>query len=229
MYLSIVLKLLIGMIGILFFLRLSGKTQMGQVTPLDTVNSFILGAFLGGVIYSPDLSVWIMLFAIFIWGILNWIIRMLSKNGFFNQLINGKSDYLIKDGILNMKALKKNNLKMEQFKTILRENDIFSFLDVDSVRFETNGQLSIFKKEDEPESFLLISNGDILHDTLKDAERSESWLKSEMNKIGFSDIEKIFCLEWTPSRGFYIVDMDGKIQDKTKKSKTKELDNDKTV
>ena len=50
MYLSIAVKLLAGMLGVIFFLRVSGKTQMAQLTPLDSVNAFVLGALVGGVI-----------------------------------------------------------------------------------------------------------------------------------------------------------------------------------
>ena len=63
MILSIIIKIIIGMSGVIFFLRISGKTQMAQLTPLDSVNAFVLGALIGGVIYNPDLSVWYMIFA----------------------------------------------------------------------------------------------------------------------------------------------------------------------
>ena len=36
-YLAIAVKLITGMIGILVFLRIAGKAQMAQLTPLDTV------------------------------------------------------------------------------------------------------------------------------------------------------------------------------------------------
>ena len=45
---SIVVKILVGMLGVLIFLRISGKTQMAQLTPLDSVNAFVLGALVGG-------------------------------------------------------------------------------------------------------------------------------------------------------------------------------------
>ena len=52
-YLGIALKLVTGMIGILVFLRLAGKAQMAQITPLDTVSAFVIGALVGGVLYNP--------------------------------------------------------------------------------------------------------------------------------------------------------------------------------
>lgn len=43
-YIGITLKLVTGMIGILAFLRITGKAQMAQLTPLDTVSAFVIGA-----------------------------------------------------------------------------------------------------------------------------------------------------------------------------------------
>ena len=44
-YIDIALKLITGMIGILVFLRITGKAQLAQITPLDTVSAFVIGAF----------------------------------------------------------------------------------------------------------------------------------------------------------------------------------------
>lgn len=63
-YIDIALKLITGMIGILVFLRVTGKAQMGQVTPLDTVSAFVIGALVGGVLYNPEMSMWHILFAL---------------------------------------------------------------------------------------------------------------------------------------------------------------------
>ena len=66
-YIGITLKLVTGMIGILAFLRITGKAQMAQLTPLDTVSAFVIGALVGGVLYNPDMSVWHLLFALAVW------------------------------------------------------------------------------------------------------------------------------------------------------------------
>ena len=49
-YIGITLKLVTGMIGILAFLRITGKAQMAQLTPLDTVSAFVIGALVGGAL-----------------------------------------------------------------------------------------------------------------------------------------------------------------------------------
>ena len=63
-YMEIALKLITGMIGILVFLRIAGKGQRAQITPLDTVSAFVIGALVGGVLYNPDMSMWHILFAL---------------------------------------------------------------------------------------------------------------------------------------------------------------------
>ena len=73
MYLTIIVKIVVGMLGVLFFLRISGKTQMAQLTPLDSVNAFVLGALVGGVIYSPDVSAWQLVFSLGVWTCFNMV------------------------------------------------------------------------------------------------------------------------------------------------------------
>ena len=41
-YIAFALKLITGMIGILASLRITGKAQMGQISPLDTVSASLM-------------------------------------------------------------------------------------------------------------------------------------------------------------------------------------------
>lgn len=224
-----VIKLLVGMAGVLFFLHMSGKSQMAQMTPTDIVNSFVIGAIVGGIIYDPDLSVWDMLFAMVIWSVINITVRLLSRNSYFSQLFQGKSEFIIKDGKLDLKVMERNNLSMEQLIARLREKDIYSLLDVDDIRFEADGQLTVFESQKEIFSYLLVINGKMLKDTLKEAHRTEQWLHEELDKLGYSQISDLFCVEWTPDKGFYIIDKRGNIETLTIDSKLKELEGDISV
>ncbi|MCC8146744.1 MAG: DUF421 domain-containing protein [Bacteroidales bacterium] len=224
MYGSIVIKLIIGMLGVLLFLRMTGKTQMANLTPLDTVNTIVLGALVGSIIYMPEAHVWILAFSMLVWFILNLLIRLLLRLDFFSKLIHGESEFIIRDDKINMEIMKKNNLSMDQFRAKLRESDIFSLHEVEEVVFETDGEFTIIKKKNGSESYLLINDGKIVEEELEETGHDKEWLVKNLKELGYDKIEEIFCAEYTTKRGFYIVDMEGNIMKKNKKGEVHKID-----
>ena len=206
---SIVVKILVGMLGVLIFLRISGKTQMAQLTPLDSVNAFVLGALVGGSIYSPEMSVWYLVLALGVWTVFNMLIRFLLRFKHLRRLIKGDTVMIVRDGKIDLREFRRNGLEMEQFRTMLRENGIFSMLEVDDVRFETNGRLTVSRRGDRSQSYLLVNNGAVLESSLRNAGKSEQWLKESLGKLGYDDPGDLFCVEWTPSQGFYVTPKNG--------------------
>lgn len=208
MYLSIAIKLLIGMLGVILFLRISGKTQMAQLTPLDSVNAFVLGALVGGVIYNPDTPVWYLVFAFAVWTVVNVILRYLMRFHRIRKTITGDSAMIVRNRELVLREFRRNGLEMEQFRTLLRENGIFSMFDVDDVRFETNGHITVSRRNEPPQSYLLVNNGKIIDDALAHSGKSKRWLMRHLQRLGFAEVEQLFCVEWSPGRGFYIAPME---------------------
>ena len=210
LHISMIVKLLASMIGVLFFLRISGKTQLSQLTPLDTVNAFAIGAFVGGSIYDNEISAWFVVYAIAIWTAINIIVRFFSKYQFINKIIYGSSEYLLRNGLLDLKNMQKNHIGIEQLRGQLREKGIYSLFDVDAVRIEADGEISVYPHKNVPKSYLLINDGHISADALKDASKDETWLNAQIQHFLINKIEDIYALEWTPGRGFYIVTEAGK-------------------
>ncbi len=206
-YIQIGLKLITGMIGILAFLRIAGKAQMAQITPLDTVSAFVIGALVGGVLYNPDMSMWHILFALAVWTAFNLFVRFCMRSAQLRHFIKGESEYLVKNGIINFKAFKRNSLEMEQFRMLLRQKGIFSMFDVEDVLFETNGAVTVSELGEMAESHLLINNGDIVEHNLKRTHRSKSWVLHQLKSNGYDNPSDLFCMEWTPRKGFYFVTM----------------------
>ncbi len=83
------------------------------------------------------------------------------------RAIKGDSVMLVRDRRLVMREFRRNGLEMEQFRTMLRENGIFSMFDVDDVRFETNGRITISRRNEPPESYLLVNGGKVMEDALE--------------------------------------------------------------
>lgn len=211
-YIQIGLKLITGMIGILTFLRIAGKAQMAQITPLDTVSAFVIGALVGGVLYNPDMSMWHILFALAVWTAFNLFVRFCMRSARLRHFIKGESEYLVKNGIINFKAFKRNSLEMEQFRMLLRQKGIFSMFDVEDVLFETNGAVTVSEPGEMAESHLLINNGAIVEHNLKRTHRSKSWVLHQLKSNGYDNPSDLFCMEWTPRKGFYFVTYEGGVK-----------------
>ena len=211
-YFSIALKLITGMIGILAFLRITGKAQMGQISPLDTVSAFVIGALVGGVLYNPDMSTGHLLFALAVWTAFNMLVRFAMRSDRLRHLIKGESVFLVKGGVINLKNFKRNSLEMEQFRLLLRQKGGFSMFDVEDVLFEANGAVTVLSPGEATNSFLLINNGEIIESSLAQCNRSQAWVLRTIKRNGFESPADLFCMEWTPRKGFYFVTYEGDVK-----------------
>ena len=211
-YISITLKLVTGMIGILAFLRITGKAQMAQITPLDTVSAFVIGALVGGVLYNPDMSMLHIIFALIVWTGFNMLVRFAMRSAYMRHLIKGKSDFLVKKGIINFGNFKRNSLEMEQFRILLRQKGIFSMFDVEDVLFETNGAVTVLPTGKMADSFLIVNNGEFVENGLAGSEKSKEWALYHIKRNGFNGPSELFCMEWTPNKGIYFVSFEGKVK-----------------
>ena len=211
-YISITLKLVTGMIGILAFLRITGKAQMAQITPLDTVSAFVIGALVGGVLYNPDMSMLHIIFALIVWTGFNMLVRFAMRSAYMRHLIKGKSDFLVKKGIINFGNFKRNSLEMEQFRMLLRQKGIFSMFDVEDVLFETNGAVTVLPTGKTADSFLIVNNGEFVESGLTGSKKSKEWALYHIKRNGFNSPSELFCMEWTPNKGIYFVSFEGKVK-----------------
>ena len=225
-YINIALKLITGMLGILVFLRITGKAQMAQLTPLDTVSAFVIGALVGGVLYNPDMPRWHILFALAVWTGFNMLVRFAIRSARRRHFIKGESSFLGRNGAINFKAFKRNSLEMEQFRMLLRQKGIFSMFDVDDVVFETNGAVTVLPTERTADSILFVNNGEIVESSLKKANCSRELVLRNIVRNGFKGPHELFCMEWTPRRGFYFVTFDGDVKRDTKEILATEIENE---
>lgn len=225
-YGAIAMKLIVGMIGILAFLRITGKAQMGQLTHLDTVSAFVIGALVGGVLYNPDMTIWHLIFALAVWTAFNMLVRFAMRSAYLRHLIKGESVFLVKDGVLNFRNFKRNSLEMEQFRLMLRQKGIFSMFDVDDVLFEANGAVTVLSPGQTTYSVLLVNNGEIVESSLAQFNHTQEWVQKAIKRNGFRSPSELFCMEWTPRRGFYFVTFEGDVKRGKEEFDSEDIDPD---
>lgn len=208
MYLTIAIKLTIGVAALILVVRLLGKKQMSELTPFDFIYTLVLGGSLEEGLYDEKISLPHILFALAIWGILIYIIEILvQKVEFLKKPIKGGPSELMADGELNHVELKKNHIEMEQLRSMLREKGIFSLKDVHYILLETNGAISVI--ENTPDSFqvmpsvMVIDEGKIDKTGVKLIGKTKEWVEGQLSKENLH-IKDVFYGEWSKQNGLYI-------------------------
>ncbi|WP_313236176.1 DUF421 domain-containing protein [Sporosarcina ureae] len=221
MYTEITLKLIVGLVSLLVVIRLLGKKELSQVTPFDLVYLILLGSFLEEGIYDDKVSVLHIIYAIFLWGLLIYLIeKMVIELEWFRKLLKGESSDLISKGKVNIKEMTKNKMEMEQLRILLRSQGYFSLSEVEHATLETSGALSVLPKvreeavkpgmlnlqpqENEP-TYLFVDEGEIEEKELEKACKSKEWLLSELKKEGVENPATIYYGEWAERKGLYLV------------------------
>ncbi|RFU63997.1 DUF421 domain-containing protein [Peribacillus glennii] len=208
MYVTIVLKLVIGLASLVIVTRLLGKKQMSQVTPFDFVYALILGGTVEETIYHQDHTIPQMLFSIAAWGALIYTVEKITMK--FDKLrapLKGTSQILIKGGKVNLRELERASLELEQLRGMLRQKNIFSLKEVNYVFLETSGEISVLRYPDldEPEepSILLVNEGRVHEDNLREVGKDKEWLTQSIDRDGIK-LKDIYYAEWSEPTGFYI-------------------------
>ena len=198
------------------------------MTPLDTVSAFVLGALVGGVLYNPDMTIWHLIFALAVWTAFNMLVRFAMRSAYLRHLIKGESVFLVKDGVLNFRNFKRNSLEMEQFRLMLRQKGIFSMFDVDDVLFEANGAVTVLSPGQTTYSVLLVNNGEIVESSLAQFNHTQEWVQKAIKRNGFRSPSELFCMEWTPRKGFYFVTFEGDVKRGKEEFDSEDIDPDNT-
>lgn len=207
-----VFKLLIGIILIVLHLRLTGKQQTVQMTPIDFIGNFILGGVIGGVIYNHAISfAEYISFLLVTFGIISGLNYLTSKFMSTRSLVMGKAYTIIEGGRFTQDALDNTDNKLDpvEFLAELRGMGIFSLSDISLVQREANDSLTVRRKGEGGVNYVLVSSGQIVTDNLKLAHRDEEWLRAELSSAGVGDLEDLFVVELDANNRLNIVSQTG--------------------
>ncbi|CAM4300112.1 DUF421 domain-containing protein [Jeotgalicoccus halotolerans] len=220
------MKLTLGLIGVMIVLKLIGKKELAQVTPLDFVYALILGGIIEESLYDATVPVYEMLFSIFFWALLIFVLEKFAlKSRRFKSISQGDPQLLINEGHLDRKIMDENNMDVDEVRMLLRMKDVFSLSQVKYGILEESGELSVmqYAREEAPTRVeimkeysenvlpeLLIDGGKVEHQRLKNINRDESWLRENIKKETGADLEDVFFAEWDEENGFFIQKNDDK-------------------
>ncbi|WP_175868760.1 DUF421 domain-containing protein [Bartonella gabonensis] len=191
----IALKLAVGLVAFLFILRTTGRGSLSQMTPVDLVSNFVMGSIIGGVIYNQNISCIQLLLVLLIWQALITSFNFFSRYSvFFRRLIAGRNIALVLDGVFQMEQIKNLGISVNDLITMLRIKGC-SLHEAAFVHLETNGDCTVIKRDEGKKSTIVVENGEVIDDGLKEIGKTKKWLQAELKKKHVK-VENLFAAEW---------------------------------
>ncbi|RHW38122.1 DUF421 domain-containing protein [Neobacillus notoginsengisoli] len=130
------------------FMRIAGRKSISQMTLAQTVVMLSIGTIIVEPIVEASLLKTLAGVGIFIFSVVILeIIQM--KSNFLERLITGKSKVVIRDGKIDVEALKKLRLSVDQLEMRLRNQGISSIEDLKMATLEANGIVGYELKDDQ--------------------------------------------------------------------------------
>lgn len=219
--LNISMRSTLIVVVLLILTRLLGKKQMSQLTYFNYITGVTMGSVAGDFISEvnmPVVDALASLIAICILTELNSFIVLKSTS--YRKVMDGDDIILIKKGKIIKPALKSCRMSVNILLMLLRQSNTFSVEEVEYAILETNGSLSVMKRQQaQPiiKSDLdikaekiknlpreVISDGKIMKANLKELNKDEEWLKNELRKNNIESVKDVFYAEVRSDGTLYI-------------------------
>ena len=193
-YLIVLSRTVIFYLVITAIYRFMGKREIGQLGMVDLIVSILIAELAAMAIENRQESLLLSLLPIILLVIIQVGLSYISlKNSKIRNIFDGNPSVIINRGRINFKEMVKQRYNIDDLLTQLREKQIRTIEEVDYAVLETSGKLSVFKKDSKlfgEYPMPLILDGEIDYDTLRQINKSEEWLETNLKNenVSLSDI-----------------------------------------
>ena len=134
---------------VLLGVRLSGKREVGQMTPFDLTLLLLLSNSVQNAMTGPDTSLVGGIVAASVLLLLNYLLAEVSgANRRFRRFIQGQPTLLIHDGAIIPSHMAREHVSADELHRALREHGIADYKDVALAVLEVDGSISCLKYDD---------------------------------------------------------------------------------
>lgn len=130
-------------------IRLMGKRQIGDMQPNELVVTLLISEIAAIPLQDSDQPVLLGIIAIFVLVFLEIVVSVIAMKSFsVRKILNGKSVVIIKNGVIDQKAMSDVRMTVVDLIELLRGQNVFDIKDVAFAVLEVNGDLSVLLKSD---------------------------------------------------------------------------------
>ena len=205
---------------VIFLIRVMGKRQIGELQPAEFVVTMLVSEIASIPMQDNTIPILNSISALFVLVAYEVITSAVSLKSYkFRAFMQGHPIIVIRDGIIDIKALKKMRMSVNDLMGALRQKDVFEISQVSYAIFETNGQISVLLKpenmnatagdlnlrpQDEGMPFAVICDGTVIEDAVEQSGIERSKIKSAVSSAGM-EISEVLIMTVTPHGKTYIV------------------------
>jgi uncharacterized membrane protein YcaP (DUF421 family) len=134
---------------VLIGIRISGKREVGQMTPFDLVLLLLISNSVQNAMTGPDTSLAGGAVAATTLLVLNYLVAEVSGgNRRFRKFVQGQPSLLVHDGQVIEAHMAKEHVSMDELERSLREHGLSSHKDAALAVLEVDGSISVLKYDD---------------------------------------------------------------------------------
>jgi uncharacterized membrane protein YcaP (DUF421 family) len=135
-----IIRPMIVYLCLVVFLRLFGKRELAQLNPFDLVVLLSLSNTVQNAMIGDDNTVSGGIIGAFSLLAINWLLtRLLFKAPKLNQALEGSETVLIRHGVVDWEAAKREALSELELRSVLHKQGFDSFEEVEKCVLEPNG------------------------------------------------------------------------------------------
>ncbi len=190
--LIVAIRTVILYLALLFTLRLMGKSELSKMSPFQLTVIFMIAELAAIPLDSIDASLINGLIAIFMLTFMQVLISFLCmKSERFKLFISGRPTMIIEKGKLNIAEIRSQRITLTDLMEQLRIKNCSDISQVQYAIVETNGELSIVKKEDYLSS-IIISDGNLYEENLRFSGLDYNSFQNKLKKAGITAMDSVF-------------------------------------
>lgn len=206
-YINLVVRCIFFYFMIIVALRFMGKREIGELSIFDIVIYLVMSELLALSLTDDDKTIFHTLVPLITLAILQvTVAHLIMKYEKFRHLIDGEPVILVQNGLINQSTMKKERYNIDDLMMQIREFGIGSIHEIAFAILETNGKLTVLRKNDCKVlyPFPLIQDGQIQTQTMKEGHFSNDDLIQAMKKNDIDDIKDVFLCLYTKN-GFSFI------------------------
>lgn len=148
-YLEIILRSGTVYLVMIFALRLFGKKELSQLNSTDVILILLISNSVQNAMVGTNTSLLGGIIAAFALFLINFVFKKITyKSSFFREIIQGKPEILIHEGIVEFETLSKLNITSDELEEAIREHGVLHFKNVKLAMLEIDGNISVLSGDE---------------------------------------------------------------------------------